>query len=92
MSKLLQQILVLIIILCLGIVIIPIYIACPRKELLHGRVECITNEQIPESACVTMLYRLPNDIDIFVWKTKQSYTGFLTAGLFRVFPRLFNNV
>lgn len=63
-----------------------------ERELLHGRVECITNEQIPESACVTVLYCLPNDLDIFVWKTKQSYTGFLTAGLFKVSPRLFNNV
>ena len=80
---------VLVAILCLGIYIC---ITCPRKEFLHGRVECIRSKQIPDPVCRTMLCGLPDDINMFVWKTKQSYIGFLTTGLFKIFPRLFNSV
>ena len=81
--------LVLIAILGFGIYI---YITCPRKELLRGRVEYIRSKQIPDPVCLTMLCSLQDGINMFVWKIKQSYIGFLTTGLFKIFPRLFNSV
>lgn len=54
--------------------------------------QSIRSKQILDPVCLTMLCGLPDHINMFVWKTKQSYIGFLTTGLFKIFPRLFNRV